>query len=351
MEEPLRPKMFRTVSGRPHRMKPSQNTPATAGRVSVVAASDRGFAMPLAVTIRSVLRTLGPGVGLDLHVIDVGIGTAGRARLLESWRDERLTVHWHGIDRRDLKNLPISGHIRPAAYARLFAPRLLPADLSRVIYLDSDLLVLEDLASLWAEPQGDAACLAVPDVSCPWIDCAATLSNYDRCRHYLGVHPAIPNYRDLGMSPDAPYFNSGVMVMDLERWRTADITGAALEILSRHRQHVIWADQYALNVVLHQRCRALELSWNQGSHVFKYPTWQESPFDLKSLAACRFAPRIVHFTSEAKPWLFGNSHPFRALFFAVLDETAWRGWRPQVPLHRRVWEAAGTLYRGLIPSR
>jgi len=342
--------MFRTVQ-RPRRMRTSQNAAATVERVSVVAACDRSFAMPLAVTIRSVLRALGPGAGLDLHVIDAGIGTAGRARLLESWRDERLTVHWHGIDRHDLKSLPISGHIKPAAYARLFAPRLLPADLSKVIYLDSDLLVLADLASLWAEPLGDAACLAVPDVSCPRIDCAATLSNYDRCRPYLGVHPAIPNYRDVGMSPDAPYFNSGVMVMDLKRWRTADITGAALEILSRDRQHVIWADQYALNVVFHQAWRPLELSWNQGSHIYKYPTWQESPFDLKSLAACRFAPRIVHFTSEAKPWLYGNSHPFRALFFAVLDETAWRGWRPRVPLHRRLREAAGARYRGLIRSR
>ena len=332
-------------------MTPSQNTPATAGTVSVVVASDRGFAMPLAVTICSVLRTLGPGVCLDLHVIDVGIGVAGRARLLESWRDERLTVHWHSVDRLALKNLPVSGHLTPAAYARLFAPRLLPAELSRVIYLDSDLLVLEDLAALWAEPMADAACLAVPDLGCPWVDCAATLPNYARCRQYLGVHPAIPNYRDVGMSPDAPYFNSGVMVMDLERWRAADITQAALDILGRNRQHVLWADQYALNVALYQRWRPLALSWNQGSHIYRYPTWQDSPFDLTSLSACRFDPRIVHFTSEAKPWLYDNSHPYRSLFFAVLDETAWRGWRPRVPAHRRLREAAGALFRSLILSR
>ncbi len=332
-------------------MTPSRYTPATAGTASVVVASDYAFAMPLAVTICSVLQTLGPGVRLDLHVIDVGIGAAGRARLRESWRDERLTVHWHSVDRLALKNLPLSDHLTPAAYARLFAPRLLPAELGKVIYLDSDLLVLEDLAALWAEPMGDAACLAVPDLGCPWVDCAATLPNYARCREYLSVHLAIPNYRDVGMAPDAPYFNSGVMVMNLDHWRAADITQGALDILSRNRQHVMFADQYALNVVLYQRWRPLSLSWNQGSHIFRYPTWQDSPFDLTSLSACRFEPRIVHFTSGAKPWLYGNAHPYRSLFFAALDQTAWRGWRPRTPAHRFLREAAGALYRRLIRSR
>ena len=195
----------------------------------------------------------------------------------------------------------------------------------------------------------DAACLAVPDVGCPWVDCAATLPNYSRCRQYLGVHPVIPNYRDMGLSPTAPYFNSGVMVMDLDRWRAADITQGALDILSRNRQHLLYHDQYALNVILYQRWRPLALSWNQGSHIYKYPTWQDSPFDLTSLSACRFEPRIVHFTSGAKPWHYGNSHPYRTLFFAVLDETAWRGWR--TPVHRRLRDAAGALYRSLILSR
>ena len=332
-------------------MTASSNTPATTEKVSVVVASDRGYALPLAVTIRSALRTLSPQGRLDLHVIDVGIAPADRARLLDSWRDERLTVRWLTADRRILKNLPVSGHITPAAYARLLAPRLLPSELGRVIYLDSDLLVLADLATLWAEPQGDAACLAVPDVSCPWVDCAATLPNYARCRPYLGVHPTIPNYREVGMSPDDPYLNSGVLVMDLEQWRASDITQCALDVLDRYRKHVIWADQYALNVALHRRWRRLALAWNQGSHIFNYPTWRDSPFDLESLAACRFDPRIVHFTSEAKPWLYGSSHPFRTLFFQVLDETAWRGWRPSMPLHHRAWKSTAALYRGLIPKR
>ena len=208
---------------------------------------------------------------LDLYVIDAGITPKDRERLLESWQDERLTVRWLTADRRSVRSLPVSGHVTTAAYARLFAPRLLPSELGRVIYLDSDLLVLADLAALWAEPLAGAVCLAVPDVSCPWVDCASALPNYERCRHYLGVHPAIPNYRELGMLPSDPYFNSGVLVMDLQQWRADDITRSALEILDRHRRHVLWLDQYALNVALHRRWRPLELAWNQGSHISRYP--------------------------------------------------------------------------------
>ncbi|MFZ4071055.1 MAG: cation:dicarboxylate symporter family transporter, partial [Caulobacterales bacterium] len=182
---------------------------STLGRVGAKTMAWFVAASLVSLTLGLVMvNLLQPGVGLDLHVIDVGIGAAGRARLLESWRDKRLTVHWHSVDRLALKNLPVSDHITPATYARLFAPRLLPTELRRVIYLDSDLLVLEDLAALWAEPMADAACLAVPDLGCPWVDCAATLPNYSRCRQYLAVHPAIPNYRDMGISPTAPYFNA-----------------------------------------------------------------------------------------------------------------------------------------------
>jgi hypothetical protein len=66
-----------------------------------------------------------------------------------------------------------------------------------------------------------------------------SLQRTGNARHDLGVHPAIPNYRELGMLPSDPYSNSGVLVMDLQQWRADDITRSTLEILDRHRRHVL----------------------------------------------------------------------------------------------------------------
>jgi len=302
--------------------------------IHVAAASDRRFAMPLAVMVKSMLESLGPNRTIRLHVLDCGISPADQARLLESWRDDRIRVDRYRIDRNRLRALPVMAHLTEAAYARLLIPELLPGDVAKVIYLDADALVRSDVGALWSEPLGGACCLAVQDVSAPWMDCAAAMPNYDRCGPYLGLHPAVPNYRELGFAPDDPYFNSGVLVMDLERCRAEGLSRRAFECLDANRRHVRWADQYALNVALHGRWLPLDLAWNQGAHLLRYPDWKHSPFDLETLSRCRFAPRIVHFTTADKPWVRPEAHPFSREFFEVLDRTAWAGWRPPPPWRR-----------------
>ena len=62
--------------------------------VVVVSASDNGYAMPLAVTIRSALANFAPSRRMQLYVLDGGIDESNKRRLLESWKDPRLTVQF-----------------------------------------------------------------------------------------------------------------------------------------------------------------------------------------------------------------------------------------------------------------
>lgn len=299
--------------------------------------------MPLAVMVKSMLSALGPSQSVRLHILDCGIRRTDRARLLESWRDDRLTIDWYRIDQNRLRAYPVTAHFTRATYARLLIPALVPADVAKVIYLDADVLVRSDIGDLWSEPLDGASCLAVQDVSVPWMDCAATIPNYDRCGPYLGRHPPISNYRELGFAPDDPYFNGGVLVMDLDRCRSEQLSRRAFDCLDANQRHVLWADQYALNVALHGRWRPLDLAWNQGAHVLHYPDWRHSPFDFETLSRCRFAPRIVHFTTADKPWVRPEAHPFSGQFFKSLDQTAWAGWRPPPAWRRTLAKAIRRL--------
>jgi len=83
-----------------------------------------------------------------------------------------------------------------------------------------------------------------------------------------------------------------------------------------------------LNVVLAGRWGELDARWNQGTHVFMYPTWEQSPFDQATYEPLRNDPYIVHFTTRTKPWMPLCPHPFRAEFFEYLNRTDWAGWRP-----------------------
>lgn len=315
----------------------------TAEPIAVVAAADEGYVLPLAVAIRSAIDRLGPGARLRVFLIDGGITPASRRRLADSWRDERCTVEWLPLETVRLAEFTVSEHVTRTCYARLLIGDMLPADLDRVIYIDADMLVRRDIDLLWREPLAGHVALAVEDAAAPRIDAAIGLPSYPRCGSLLAAARPVANYRELGMAADASYFNSGLLSIDLARWRREEIGPRCLEVLRRHREHVLWWDQYALNVVLAGRWRPLDPRWNQGAAVYKYPSWDCSPFDRDTFAAVRDDPWIVHFCSPRKPWHLFCDHPRSAEFVAAVQRTAWKGWRPAA---QETWLADWWRYRG-----
>jgi lipopolysaccharide biosynthesis glycosyltransferase len=308
--------------------------------IVVVSASDDGYAMPLAVTIRSVLNHLGSDRRLHLYLLDGGLSEQTKLRLLQSWNDPRLSVHWVRPDMEQVRDLMVSYQVNSVTYLRLLMPAVLPIHVSRVIYLDADMLVRRDLGDLWDEAQGDHALLAAPDIAAPCLDAAAALPRFEQCREHLAAHTPIMNYRELGLPGDAPYFNGGLLVANIERWRRENLSQRMLNCLREHRQHVLWWDQYALNVVLAGKWRALDPRWNQGAHMFVYPNWRKSPFDRQTFYDLRRNPWVVHFCSPSKPWHYFCHHPFTRDFFRCLDQTEWKGWRPERPDNflRQLWD-------------
>jgi len=323
--------------------------------IPVLCAADARYAMPLAVTLVSAAQNLRSGSALQVWLVDGGITETPLAMLKESVAGlpiELNLVHPVGTDLRDLA---VSHHISHTAYLRLLADRWVPRDLPAVIYLDSDLVVRGSLDDLWDQSMDGNCCMAVPDIACPWVDARRARFNYRRSCPYLAVIRPVPNYRDHGLIGDEPYFNSGVMVLNLQAWRSQRLGEQLLECLRTHRESVWCWDQYALNCVLADRWKKLPARWNVGAHAWEYPSSEHAPIDRNEFREMLDDPAIVHFTTEWKPWHFGTSHPFRQLFYEYLDMTAWKGWRPERPPFslKRWWDsmAVGTVRQVTINWR
>lgn len=314
--------------------------------VRVACAADDNYAMPLAVTLFSAAKNLEPGFDLEVFLLNGNISDDNRTRLLDSLSGLPVQVNWIEEDFSLLDELHISHHISHVAYYRLLLSRILPEELDRVIYLDSDLLVFGSLADIWDLSFAESSCYAVPDVACPVVD-AGIVTQSRHARPYLATQRPIPNYRQLGISAEAPYFNSGVMLIDLATWRSGKLCQRFVDCLRENKKHVWCWDQYALNVVLAENWSQLPLQWNQGAHAYEFPSESHSPFDHAEFISMRDNPKIVHFTTEWKPWQFGNKHPYRDAFFEMLDQTAWSGWRPERPNFsvRRWWQDRATGIR------
>src|ERR1051325_4092321 len=113
------------------------------------------------------------------------------------------------------------------AYARLTLPALVPDE--RIIYVDADLIVQGDLAELWCADLESAVIAAVTDLNVKTLGEAG-----------------LPVY-ELGLLKSAPCFNSGLLVINLTKWRAEDVSTVALRYLQRWPQHAANWDQSALD--------------------------------------------------------------------------------------------------------
>lgn len=302
----------------------------------VLCCADDVYGMPLGVMVRSLLAHRDGD--LSLYVVDAGLSRRTRKRLLRSW-PSTVDVTWVRPDFERLGDAPISGHASRANYVRLLIEDLLPADMKRVLYLDVDLLVLDDVQKLWSLPMDGALCVAARDAIIPHIDVTCA-PNYNLAKPYVKVPDPIRNYEALGLDGAAIYVNTGVLLIDLARWRREAMGAQLLRCLEENRAWVRMWDQYPLNVVLSGRLKELDPRWNAQIQVYDYPGWRESPYDEATYADIVERPQILHFASPKKPWHHDWPYAHADLFFEYQDQTDWAGWRPRKPrfdLDRHRW--------------
>ncbi len=179
---------------------------------------------------------------------DVGDGTR---ETIESQIGDRAAVTFLESARyASAPRQPLSryvGHVSAAMYLRLELPYLVPPDVQRLIYLDCDVLCTTSVAAL-------ARC----DLSGKAVGAVR-----DAFTRRLGDSPGtMAGLIGSALDPQAHYFNSGVLVVDLPAWRSAGITERCLAYVHEHTDHLRFPDQDALNFVLYDNWHRLPKEWN-----------------------------------------------------------------------------------------
>lgn len=287
--------------------------------IHIALASDANYAMPLAVAVCSVACNCDRSRGLVFHIVQSGILPHLRNKVESSlakvgFPDARIEWIDAPIDLIADLQLPVP-YWSCLTYAKLLLPNLLPADLGKVLYLDSDLVALDDVAELWDTDLGDKAVFAVRD-RIAWISAPNGLSNY----------------RELGIPQDAKYFNGGLLLMNLAKWREKKLGERILSYLRTHWALIKMADQDGLNAVLFDDWGELPFRWD-----WQIP-WRMYRNGKRTMAWVPDESKksIVHFTTAEKPWLPECDVEERQHFFTYLDRTEWAGWRP-------------SFFRGIYP--
>lgn len=283
---------------------------------ALVCAADDGYTIPLAVTLYSVFTHLKIYEKLQVFVLDGGVKKSNKSRILKNLDLDRVDINWVPVPEKLLPTVKGSAHVTSAAYYRLLIPEILPNYIHKVIYLDSDLIVIDDLGNLWDMDVENTYLLAVQDMAVPYVSSPLGLANY----------------KQLGYSPNCKYFNTGVMVINVDKWREDNICDRVLEYIANNSQYVRWWDQDGLNAILAEKWKEIHPKWNQQAAIYGHPYSICHSLEIQwGKTVCNDVinfPSIVHYSTANKPWKYGCDHPKNELFFTYLDRTTWQGWRP-----------------------
>lgn len=262
--------------------------------VHIVTGGDSHFFPGIQVALVSSLLFLQSEDDVWVHVLDGGLNDIHQEKIRNACLSviSRCKVIFHIIDQKSFATLSSGPNGSRMFYARLAIPEILH-DANKAIYIDADTVVLGDLMNLWNRDLNDNFALACNDrkihrlsEDCPW-----QLSNEEF---------------------NLPYFNTGLMVLNLKKWREEGIFSSAQEASAKVGGHLKFWDQTLLNYVLRGQVDFLPQEWN----------WQN-----EQLPENKIPLGMIHFTAKKKPWLYygwDERHRIWRYLYKLQGESVWR---------------------------
>ncbi len=266
--------------------------------IRVLLAVDSKQVIGCAVSMRSILETVRDGAAVHFDVMTNGVTRRDREALRNTIvrSGRRGTITLHDVDLTRFTHLMASKIVSHTTYARLLIDELLPADATRCIYLDCDMVVERDIAEAWEFPLDGRTVAAVANGS------AVDMRD---------------NLQRLGLGTER-YFNAGFVVIDVIRWRELHVSERAIKHAEDRGDRLVLHDQDALNCALQNDWADLPREWNAAVPVCDWLT-----ADSRA---------IFHYWGAPKPWHADYEGNFQQVFFRHLDQTAFAGYRPWNPM-------------------
>ena len=260
-------------------------------RMDLLVTLDEHYLPQLRVMLTS-LRLSHPGVQCRVYLLHRSIPEERLAALesgLAGWGYQLVLIR---VDEAVFQDAPVTDRYPQEMYYRLLAARFLPEELKRVLYLDPDTLVINSLLPLW-ELELDGHLFA-----------AAA---------HTGKTEIANNVNRFRLGTEGDYYNSGVLLMDLERCRNEIHTEELFDYVSNHGDELILPDQDILNALYGGRVLAVDdFIWNYDARNFSnYLVRSMGEADLDWVMA---HTAVLHFCGREKPWKKNYRRRFRVLY-------------------------------------
>lgn len=263
--------------------------------IPIVLAADDKYVPYVTVMLRSLIINASKDYNYDIIVLNSNITQSSQKKLKSEFVCENnFSIRFFNVAAL-LKNrsLFVHRHFTQEIYYRLLMQDIM-IQYDKVIYLDSDLIVLDDISKLYNLDIGNSYVAAVADV------------DFAGC--YNGVDPGRKEYFAKKLRMDSPYhyFNSGVLVMNLQQFRMNFTTKQIFDMAES--KEWLFPDQDVLNVLCENHVFYLDMAWNvmmnwKDNSSCRIETAKRAPHDkYQDYLHSRENVKIAHFAGFQKPW-------------------------------------------------
>ena len=315
--------------------------------VVVVFACSENFVPYLSVAVQSIVDNASDDRRYDIIVLTRNITPASMITLSRQVKAPNTGIGYLDVDAAlgDIE-LPHHGHFRPETYFRLLAPQLLP-NVDKAIYLDSDLIVNDDLAKLYDYDVTGYKLAATRDA-----DTIGQIDGYDAT-----VGPYLKD--ELGMDDPHDYFQAGVLLMNLAELRRT-VTAEEFLAVSTERMWR-WLDQDVLNKIVNGHYLRLPMRWNylmDWQHLRRTHIVANAPQEIQDeYDEARRNPAIVHFAGpDNRPWLYPDADGAELFWHYAMRSPYIEEIRAQLEDSRATVKGLAkraqviALYKGIMPA-
>jgi lipopolysaccharide biosynthesis glycosyltransferase len=198
------------------------------------------------------------------------------------------------LEDNSFEDLPLRAYFKKSTYYRLFAADLIQDD--KCLYLDSDVII-----------NGSLTELINLDVNNYYL---AAIQNHDCCQVFN-------RHKSLGMRLDSKYFNSGVMLINLNKWRNTNLKDSVITFIRNTPEMIRFADQCGLNAIVNGDFMELDEKYNCQSCLLT----TDKHADVACINVIR--PVVMHFTGANKPWHVNYNHPHKKLYWSYRNKTTY----------------------------
>lgn len=261
----------------------------TGKEIPVFFAVDDGYSPFLAVSIQSLADHASPENQYSIKILHTDVSVENKKKI-SKYQRENIDIEFVDLNyyiEKIQDKLYTRDYYSKTTYFRLFIPNLYP-QYDKALYLDCDIVILDDIANLYGIDMGDNLVAAAPD------DVIQTIKVF---QDYVEKVVGVADHRN--------YFNAGILLMNLDELRKFKFQEKFIYSLGKITFSVA-QDQDYLNRLCKGRVKLIDKNWN------RMPVTKDKvkPSDVK----------LVHYNLAFKPWHFEDIL-FKEFFWEYAKKT------------------------------